>query len=68
MAAIEQKENVVFWAPDLKGIQAGLEEIRQSFYPTWSDPPTSLRMITIFLPAKKKTAVRIRQVLSLIHI
>ena len=62
MAAIEQKENVVFWAPDLTGIQAGLEERRQSFYPTWNDPPTSLRMITIFLPSKKKTAVRIRQV------
>ena len=58
--AIDQKKSAAFWAPEISGIQQQLEERRISFYPTWNDPPTSIRAITIYLPGK--VSIRIRQV------
>ena len=49
-----------FWAPTLEGLRKELEGRRISFGPTWNDPPTTLRVITIFLPGK--ISIRIRQV------
>ena len=58
--AIDQKKSVAFWVTEIYGIQKQLEERRISFYPTWNDPPTSIRAITIYLPGK--VTIRIRQV------
>ena len=58
--AMGEKKSVCFWAPALEGLRKELEDRRISFTPTWNDPPTTLRVITIFLPGK--ISIRIRQV------
>ena len=60
LQAVKDKQNVVFWTHDLKPIADELEAVRQSFYQTWNDPPTTLKMITI--KSSQKHAVRVRRV------
>ena len=52
--AIDSKTVVDFWATDLAPFKDYLVKKKQPFYPTWNDPPNSLRVISIKLTAQPK--------------